>query len=185
MSGDLIVAPEWSTEQWLNTREHFNVSDFRGKVVMLHAFQMLCPACVSHALPQAQRVWEKFSADDLVVIGLHTVFEHHDAMTPTALKAFVDEYRLTFPIAVDRPSEGAHQPKTMLDYGMRGTPTLVLIDGDGVIRHHSFGRIGDLELGAELATLIASGKAGKHEVHRDPGDVSACTDEYCPVGEAD
>lgn len=176
----MTIAPEWTIEQWLNTPEHYGLSDFRGKVVMLHAFQMLCPGCVSHALPQAQRAWKMFSRDDLMVIGLHTVFEHHDAMMPNALKAFVHEYGLSFPIAVDAPSDSHRQPTTMLDYGMRGTPTLVLIDRHGFIRRHSFGRIDDLELGAELATLIAAEWNGKEVAAEDSG-VSSCSEERCAV----
>lgn len=32
---------------------------------------MLCPGCVSHGLPQAQRILSTFG-DDVVVLGLHT-----------------------------------------------------------------------------------------------------------------
>ena len=59
---------------------------------MLHAFQMLCPGCVSNAIPQARRLHEiAKSLDDLVVLGIHTVFEHHAAMTPVSLEAFLHE----------------------------------------------------------------------------------------------
>ncbi len=52
------------------------------QVVVLHAFQMLCPGCVLHGTPLAQRIHDQFRAEDLTVIGLHSVFEHHDAMGP-------------------------------------------------------------------------------------------------------
>jgi hypothetical protein len=42
----------------------------------------------------------------------------------------------------------------MRAYGMRGTPTLVLIDRGGFIRRHSFGREDDMTLGAEIAALV-------------------------------
>jgi hypothetical protein len=64
----------------LNSDESLGLEHFRGRVVLLHAFQMLCPGCVAQALPQAQRVAELFADKPLAVIGLHTVFEHHDAM---------------------------------------------------------------------------------------------------------
>ena len=83
-------------------------NDLKGKVVALHTFQMLCPGCVSHGLPQAAKLAHFFQQDDLVVIGLHTVFEHHEAMQLESLKAFVHEYRLHFPIAVDAPSGGRY-----------------------------------------------------------------------------
>jgi len=41
----------------------------------------------------------------VVVTGLHSVFEHQHVMTPDALRALVHEYRLPFPIAIDRPNE--------------------------------------------------------------------------------
>lgn len=69
MSDNAIIAPDWVTDQWLNTQEPMQPGDLRGKVIMLHAFQMLCPGCVSHALPQAQKAWEMFSPDDLMVVG--------------------------------------------------------------------------------------------------------------------
>mgnify|MGYP003536825636 FL=1 len=127
----------------------------RGKVVMLHAFQMLCPGCVAHALPQAQRVAALFAQAPLAVIGLHTVFEHHAAMGIESLRAFVHEYRIGFPVGVDEPSADGPIPRTMQAYAMQGTPTLVLIDAQGRLRRQVFGRHDDLLLGAELATLLA------------------------------
>ena len=88
---------------------------------------MLCPGCVSHGIPQAQRIREAFSQENVVVLGLHSVFEHHAAMTPVSLEAFLHEYKITFPVGVDTP-HASGMPETMQAYGMQGTPTLLLID---------------------------------------------------------
>lgn len=149
------LAPPLQASQWFNTPHPLTLEVLRGRVVVLHAFQMLCPGCVSHGLPQAQAVHRQFSAVDVAVIGVHTVFEHHEAMTPVALAAFIHEYRLSFPIAVDQPADDGDLPRTMRDYGMRGTPTLVVIDRAGRIRMHGFGRVEDLTLGALLGQLLA------------------------------
>ena len=153
-------APPWTTREWFNTAGGtVQLADLRGKVVVLHAFQMLCPACVHHGLPQAQRIHARFAALGVAVIGLHTVFEHHAAMTPVSLQAFLHEYRITFPVGVDAPSAdvGNPIPVTMQAYGMQGTPSLVLIDRNGHLRHHAFGAEDDLALGAAIATLIVEG----------------------------
>ena len=151
MTPRLDAAIDLDVVQWFNTAQPIALSQLRGRIVVLHAFQMLCPGCVQSSLPQAQRIAQLFPADRVAVIGLHTVFEHHAAMTP----AFIHEFRLTFPIGVDRPGEDGPIPRTMAAYGMRGTPTLILIDRAGWIRKHTFGVEEDLRVGAEIATLLA------------------------------
>lgn len=156
MNTTLRPAPVLQIDQWFNTRAPLSLEALRGKVVVLEAFQMLCPGCVAHGLPQAARVHETFSPDQVAVIGLHTVFEHHSAMTPIALKAFLHEYRIAFPVGVDRAGlDHDPIPQTMRAYAMRGTPTLILIDAQGMIRHQHFGQVDDLSLGAQIAALVA------------------------------
>jgi peroxiredoxin len=148
-------AMAWQTTDWLNS-EPLTLEKLRGKVVVLHAFQMLCPACVSHAIPQAKRTAELFAQAPLAVVGLHTVFEHHEAMRLPSLRAFLHEYRVRFPVGVDAPGpEGDPVPRTMRAYGMQGTPTTILIDAQGRLRAHAFGVHDDLSLGAQIGTLLA------------------------------
>lgn len=150
-----MLAPELAVSHWFNTTETLTLHNLRGRVVLLHAFQMLCPGCVSHGTPQAQRAHSLFCNTDLAVIGLHTVFEHHAAMTPVSLQAFIHEYRLTFPIGVDQTGESDPIPVTMRRYQMRGTPTAIIIGRDGAIRHHGFGQEEDMALGAIIGSLLA------------------------------
>lgn len=89
------------------------------------------------------------------MLGLHTVFEHHEAMRPVSLEAFLHEYRVTFPVGVDSPGDDSPIPKTMAAYQMQGTPTLILIDKQGRLRLQAFGRCDDLAVGAVVASLVA------------------------------
>ncbi|MFU8877341.1 MAG: TlpA family protein disulfide reductase, partial [Wenzhouxiangellaceae bacterium] len=150
--------PDWSVEQWLNASGPLTLEGLKGRVVMIHTFQMLCPGCVQHAVPQAERIHQKLAGDDLIVVGLHTVFEHHDAMGPDALRAFLHEYRITHPIGIDRPVPGERVPATMQRWQLRGTPSLVLLDRTGCLRLHRFGRVDDLELGLMLGRLLGEAK---------------------------
>lgn len=149
-------APELQTQQWFNSRESLSLGALRGKVVVIEAFQMLCPGCVSHGLPQATRIHDTFNAADVAVLGLHTVFEHHEAMTPISLAAFLHEYRIRFPVGVDAPGNGSGMPKTMAAYRMQGTPTLLLIDRRGRLRAQHFGAASDLLVGAEIMKLMSA-----------------------------
>lgn len=152
---EFMQAPELQTSHWCNSDQPLTLAGLRGRVVVVEAFQMLCPACVSQGLPQAQRVANFFDARDICVVGLHTVFEHHAAQgTREALGAFLHEYRITFPVGIDAPAASNGLPATMAAYNMRGTPTQLLIDRRGRLRKHTFGIEQDLALGAEIAALI-------------------------------
>src|ERR1700686_2965902 len=146
-------APELLVQTWFNTDRPLLLSGLRGRGVVLAAFQVLCPNSISGGIPQAQRIYETFEPEDVAVIGLHTTFEHHDAINTAVLKAFIHEYRLEFPIALDQPNPTSPIPYTMERYKMRGTPSLVLIDRHGLVRKHAFGAVDDLRIGAEIGAL--------------------------------
>lgn len=168
--------PDWSVDQWFNTPKPISLAELRGKVVVIEAFQMLCPGCVSHGLPLAQQVHDQFPPGDVAVIGLHTVFEHHAAMTPVSLKAFLHEYRITFPVGVDT-SGATTLPVTMERYELRGTPSLLLVDRSGALAAHHLGQISPLKLGADIATLVHGHRPSKPETqahHSSQCDEGGC-----------
>ncbi len=146
-------------QTWFNTDRPLLLAGLRGRVVVLAAFQVLCPASIAAGVPQAQRIYETFEPKDVAVIGLHATFEHHDAFSPAVLKAFIQEYRLKFPIGLDQPNPSSPIPLTMERYKMRGTPSLVLIDRRGIVRKHAFGAVDDLRIGAEIGALTQESDA--------------------------
>lgn len=149
------LPPLWRTSEWLNTPAPIDLEAQRGHVVAACAFQMLCPGCVAHVIPQMKAVRDLFGPHGVVVVGLHTVFEHHDAMTVTALRAFVREYGIRLPVSVDLPADdGGYIPQTMKAYPMQGTPTLLLIDRAGRLRRQVFGHVPGLLLGAHIMHLV-------------------------------
>lgn len=172
----LRPAPELTIARWLNAKEPLTLDGLKGRAVMAVAFQMLCPGCVSHGLPQAQRVQAAFSEDDLAVIGLHTVFEHHEAQgSAEALAAFLHEYQIRFPVGIDAQSGNGGLPQTMRAYNMQGTPTTILIDRDGRLRLQKFGHVEDLLLGASIATLLGEATAIPSHSDEFGCDIEGCT----------
>lgn len=150
------LLPEWDIAQWFNTAGPLRLAELRGQVVLIHAFQMLCPGCVTHAIPQARKAHALYGEQGVAVIGLHTVFEHHEAMQPHALAAFIHEYGLRFPVGVDASSEsGQPVPRTMARLGLQGTPTTLVLDRQGRLRMQHLGQVDDLQLGVLLGRLLA------------------------------
>lgn len=153
------AAPPLSVSHWFNSDHAITLDELRGKVVLIHAFQMLCPACVMRATPQAVRLWQHYRQGSrgkyVVVIALHTVFEHHHVMTPAALAVYLQEFRVPFPVGVDVAGVDGPIPQTMRAYGTQGTPTTLLIDAVGRLRKNHFGVESDQRLIADVDRLIA------------------------------
>jgi hypothetical protein len=141
--------PELAASDWLNAPEPRPLGSLKGRVVVLTAFQTHCPGSLKHGLPQAERVAQGFSDDEVAVIGLNVAFEEPEKQTADKLAAFLSEQGLTFPVAKDRIS-GGDLPATMSAYEIQGTPTTLIFDRQGRLRRHYLGRIDDLRLAAEV-----------------------------------
>ena len=148
-----------SVSQWFNTDSAITLEQLKGRVVVVGAFQMLCPGCVIHSIPQLKKMHELSKDLPLTVIGLHTVFEHHQAMQPHALQAFIHEYRLNFPVGVAAYEADSTMPKTMVDWQMRGTPSTFVFSVDSDLCLHQFGHVDDLSLGIFVGQLLAAANA--------------------------
>lgn len=185
MNTTASISPPLQTSQWLNSPTPVTLEGLRGRVVVLHTFQMLCPGCVSHGLPQALRIHHLFPQDRVAVIGLHTVFEHHDVMGPQALRVFLDEYRIPFPVGIDQADPGSPVPLTMKTYALRGTPSVVVFDPQGRVRLSHFGQMDDLQLGAVIGQLLAEAPSiatvGAAAPTVGRSNSSSCADGACAM----
>jgi hypothetical protein len=106
----IALAPPFVTDRWFNTPQPIALDQLRGKVVAMEAFQMLCPGCVAHGIPQAQRIHDTFSQEDVVVLGLHTVFEHH--LGQNGLIVFFRPVVVQRPKSIVAPAAGAKMLKS-------------------------------------------------------------------------
>ena len=104
------AAPELAITRWFNTADNPTLADLRGEVVVLEAFQMLCPGCVSHGLPQAKRIQQAFG-DDLTVLGpplrIRTSRRHGPPVSLEASPARVPHH---LPGRCRRPRSRYHPP---------------------------------------------------------------------------
>jgi len=72
----------------------------------------------------------------------------------------------------------------MRAYGMQGTPSLVIIDQAGYLRHHYFGQVSDLQVGADIATLLADSTRIDDKTNKAPTDEADGSDDMgCVVAD--
>ena len=112
------MAPDFALESL--TGETMRLSDMRGQVVMVNFWAVWCGYCRIE-LPAMQAVHELYQDRGFVVLAVNV------QESKEKVQSFVQEAGLTFPVLLDQRAE------VTLMYRIRGLPTSIFIDGDGVI----------------------------------------------------
>jgi peroxiredoxin len=112
-----IPAPAWKLVD--SDGKSHELSDYHGKVVLLDFFATWCPPC-QQEMPNFVALQRKYGATGLAIIGVSL-----DAEGPAAVKPFIQNYGINFPIVF-----GA-APVTAAYGGIEAIPTAFLIDRDG------------------------------------------------------
>lgn len=99
---------------------------FRGKVVFLNFWATWCVPCRLE-MPAMERLYQEFKGRGLVVLAVNL------QEGPSAVKAFVRELKLTFPVVLDPKGAAA------IAYAVRGLPATYLIDRNQVIVGRAIG----------------------------------------------
>ena len=145
--------PEITAAAWVNSDKPLSLKAYKGRVVVMTAFEMSCEGSVNHALPQLARVTSSFQRGEVETIGLHVDPEKR-ATTKDEVSAFAKQHGLTMPIAIDTAGKGRDDPSLTLEaYELQGTPTILLFDRQGRLRRHYLGQVDDVRLGAEIMAL--------------------------------
>jgi len=132
--------PDWKISEWINGNPGA-VGSHKGRVVVIHFFQLWCPGCNNFTIPLMQR-WDQRWADreDFMIVSIHTVFEGHDYQTPERLRDFVREKGILHPVGIDDPGKQKDGvPITMQRFGNTGTPQVAVIDKEGLLIFSHFG----------------------------------------------
>jgi thiol-disulfide isomerase/thioredoxin len=118
------------------------LKDFKGKVVIMDFWYRGCGWCM-RAMPQVKELAEEFRDQPVAVLGMNTDRKEDDA------KFVIDKMGLTY---LTLKAEGLPEK-----YGVRGFPTLVIIDKQGKVQDLYVGYSPDLhkEVGEIVRNLLA------------------------------
>lgn len=123
------VAPDFDgATRWLNSTP-LSMQQLHGKVVLVEFWTRECINCL-HVLPHTKALYDRYAADGLVVVGVHTP-EYDEERDVTSLKQAISTLGIRYPVAMD------NDQRIWNAYGNRYWPAIYLIDRDGhvVYRH--------------------------------------------------
>ncbi len=121
-----------------------SLEQFAGQVVLLDFWASWCGPC-REALPVTQTLHQRYAQQGLVVLGIN------QGESQSVVADFVRDNGYTFPMLLDTAQRVGD------DYRVRGIPTVILIDRDGIIRHVRVGSgpAAEESLSKEIETLLA------------------------------
>ena len=99
------------------------LAEMRGQPVVLNLWASWCLPCRSE-MPAIEKAYQRYKDAGLMVIGLNMTSQDSES----DVRAFVQEFGLTFPIVLDR--DGSVQSR----YQLLGLPSTYFIDQKGIIR---------------------------------------------------
>ena len=122
---EAVRAPELRGTAWFNTPQPLSLADLRGKLVLLDFWTYCCINCL-HVLEDLKYLEEKYANRPLAVIGVHSPkFTNED--DPESVRQAIARYGITHPVLLDSGR------RTWNAYGVRGWPTMVLVDPRGYV----------------------------------------------------
>jgi peroxiredoxin len=113
------AAPEFTLKDAAGRAVH--LSDYRGKVVLLNFWATWCGPC-RMAMPGLQELQDKFKDRGLEILSVN------QGETAEPVRNFIQRKKYSFHVVLDQ--DGAVGGK----YGVRGIPTLVLVDKKGMVQ---------------------------------------------------
>ena len=129
-------------ETQLLNGESFQLSNQKGKVVLLNIWATWCPPCEEET-PDLVELYEKYQDKDVEFLGISI-----DEQGESVVQPFVEKYDVNYPITID---DGTIMDK----YGpLMGVPTTYLIDKEGNLRYFATGAVTKKEIELRLEKLL-------------------------------
>ena len=110
--------------------ENFDWESLRGKYVLVKFTATWCSPC-QRAIPGMRETYEKYHDKGFEIVSVYIGEGETDPVS--TVRRFVERERLPWIIISEALTEQAGQPPQGQAFGIRGVPTMVLVDKEGEI----------------------------------------------------
>ena len=118
------------------------LKDFLGKLVVIIFWSSGCPHCLREA-PILEAVYKQYYKQSLAVVGVNVIQDQE-----SKARAFVEKYKLTFPVGHDASGE------IISLYAVQAVPTIILVDKVGKLIERHEGELTKLKLRQRIDALL-------------------------------
>jgi peroxiredoxin len=140
-----FAAPDFTLESI--DGQTVRLSDLRGQAVLINFWATWCPPCRAE-MPAIQQAYDRYRDQGFTVLAVN--LQESDAQ----VRAFADQFSLTFPILMDRSGSVSAQ------YRVRALPSTFFVDRAGVIRNVTVGGpMAHAFIESQVADLLTKGGA--------------------------
>lgn len=119
----------------------FQLSDYKGKPVLINFFASWCLPC-REEMPVLEKIVGTYQPKGVVFVGIAV------DDTEEKMKDFIARYKVTFPVGLDKTAE------IQKSFGLYGIPTTYFIDKEGMINYFHSGVVTEDLLKHELDKLL-------------------------------
>ena len=138
-------APLVDASQWIGPRPP--AASYAGKVVVVDVFTFDCINC-KHVVPELRSLRARYSANDLLVVGIHTPELPSERVRANVVEALAAQH-ISWPVVID------NDQKLWNAYGIQYWPTQLIFDRHGKLRKTVIGEGQDADVAATVAALVA------------------------------
>ena len=121
------------------------MKDHRGQVVLVNYWATWCGPC-REEMPGLVRLSQELGPKGLAVVGVSV-----DEGSREKVQQFVDEFHVTYPVALQ-------EPMSQMAQGMAGVPTTILVDRQGRVAKTYVGAVGERDFRQDVKILLAEGR---------------------------
>jgi thiol-disulfide isomerase/thioredoxin/sugar lactone lactonase YvrE len=138
---------------WLNVDHPLTLDELRGRVVVVDFWTSCCINCM-HALPTLAAIEARFRDEPVVVVGVHSP-KFDEERDPARLRDAIAALGIEHPVALDASM-------TIWDgWGVRGWPTIAVLDTEGRVAWADSGEPDRAELEGVIRYALAEARASK------------------------
>ena len=148
-------APELELKEWVGSVKPKSLASYKGHPVLLFFWAHWCPDCKA-MVPMLNQLVSKYSAQGLTMVAptrYYGYVANGDDAKPAVEKPYIEQVRQKYyaPLA-SFASPLANS--IFLTYGCSSTPTLALLDAQGIVRWYHPGAVSDKELDAQIRQVL-------------------------------